>query len=129
VRHLPRRSLVAIARRVRQRLAYNKVFRPDLGMFSDDGAVRAVSIHALNVPDRVIVGDGRAEDVAPAPGDALRYEVVIDFPILTDGFDVATIPGISIPGGVQGKMDAIARRVVVGVIEIRDVVEFVGRHE
>src|SRR5580698_11136003 len=98
-----------------------------LCMFSKNDALRAISVHPLEIPDFVIVIDLRAKYVAPTPSYPLRYKVVIKLPILPDRFHIRTVARISVPGGIYCKMYAITGS-VVGLIVIHDVMKFVGRN-
>ena len=91
-------------------------------------ALRAIPIHPLEVPDFIIVIYLRAKYMTPAAGYSLRYEVVINLPILPDRFHIRTVTRISVPCGIHCKMYAINGS-VIGLIVINDVMKLVGRNK
>src|SRR6185437_15003957 len=96
-------------------------------VFRKDHAFRSVAIHPLEIPDGIVVFDPWPEYVTPAPSHTLRNQVVINFPVFANGFEVWAVAWIAIPRRIHREMDMIARGIVVSVIEIRNVVKLIGR--
>src|SRR5580698_5571022 len=98
-------------------------------MLCENDTLRAVSVHSLEVPDGVVVFNLGSEHMTPAPRDSFCDQIVIYLPVFSDRFHIGSVAGISIPRWIHRQMGAIGRCVVIRMIEINDVVQFVGRHE
>src|SRR5271157_3234175 len=109
------------------RSAGYKVSRAVLCMLCKNDPLRGTPIHPLEVPDFIIVIYLRAKYMTPAASHPLRYEVVINLPILPDRFHIRTITWIPVPCGIHCKVYAITGG-VIGLIVIHDVMKLIGGH-
>src|SRR6476619_6644307 len=97
-------------------------------MFRNDDALRAISVHSLEVPNLIIVINLRAKYMTPAACYSLRYEVMVDLPILPDRFNIFSVTRIPVPCWIHCEMYSINGS-VIGLVVVNDVMKLVGRNK
>src|ERR1039458_4350606 len=108
------------------RTAYHVVTCSVLCVLGNNDALRAVSIHPLEVPDGVIMIYLGAKYMTPSASYALRHQIVINVPVPADRFHIGPVARVPIPGRIHREMGAIGRGAVIRMIKINYIVKLVG---